>query len=171
MERRHLAPLWTAESEILPRKPEPSAIPWLWKWSQLRRLAMRAGDLVTIERGGDRRALGLANPGLGGQPFTTPTLWAAVQWLNGREVEPAHRHSAQAVRFMIEGKWALYSTVHGRQNLSRARRFRHQSAHGLARPWERGGRACRLDGRPGHPAEQLLEPQAFLRLPRRIVRM
>jgi len=112
MERSHIKPLWTAEAKILPRIPQPRAVPWLWKWPQLHGLAKRAGDLVTIERGGDRRALGLANPGLEGQPFTTPTLWAAVQWLNGREVEPAHRHSAQAVRLMIEGKGA-YSTVEG----------------------------------------------------------
>jgi gentisate 1,2-dioxygenase len=112
MERSHIEPLWRAEAKILPRTPQPHAVPWLWKWSQLRRLASRAGDLVTIERGGDRRALGLSNPGLGGQPYATPTLWAAIQWLNGREVEPAHRHTAQAVRFMIEGKGA-YSTVQG----------------------------------------------------------
>jgi len=67
---------------------------------------------VTLARGGDRRALGLANPGLGGFPYATATLWAAVQWLNGKEVAPAHRHSAQAVRFMIDGKGA-YSTVQG----------------------------------------------------------
>jgi len=112
MERGHIKPLWTEEIKILPRTPQPKAVPWLWKWSQLHRLAARAGDLVTIERGGDRRALGLINPGLGGQPYATSTLWAAIQWLNGREVEPAHRHSAQAVRFMIEGKGA-YSTVQG----------------------------------------------------------
>ena len=66
MERGHIKPLWTEEAKILPRTPQPKAVPWLWKWSQLHRLASRAGDLVTIERGGDRRALGLMNPGLGG---------------------------------------------------------------------------------------------------------
>ena len=104
MERSHIKPLWTEEIKILPRTPQPKAVPWLWKWSQLHRLASRAGDLVTLERGGDRRAIGLINPGLGGQPYATPTLWAAVQWLNGREVAPAHRHCAQAVRFIIEGQ-------------------------------------------------------------------
>ncbi|MBI5830582.1 MAG: cupin domain-containing protein, partial [Chloroflexi bacterium] len=67
---------------------------------------------MPIERGGDRRAIALANPGLGGLPHATPTLWAAVQWLNGREVAPAHRHTAQAVRFIIDGQGA-FSTVEG----------------------------------------------------------
>jgi gentisate 1,2-dioxygenase len=112
MDQNHIQPLWRAESSILPRSPHPQAVPWLWKWSRLHRLASRSGELVTLDRGGDRRALGLSNPGLGGRPYATPTLWAAVQWLNGHEVEPAHRHSSQAVRFIIDGRGA-YSTVEG----------------------------------------------------------
>jgi len=47
--------------------------------------------------------MALANPSLQGKPFATPTLWAAIQWLNGHEDAPAHRHTAQAVRFIING--------------------------------------------------------------------
>jgi len=112
MERNHIQPLWRADSSVMPAHPRSRAVPWLWRWSELYRCAKRAGELVTIERGGDRRAMGLSNPGLGGLPYATPTLWAAIQWLNGREVAPAHRHTAQAVRFMIEGQGA-YSTVQG----------------------------------------------------------
>ena len=112
MDQSNIAPLWKTEGDIMPSEPQPQAVPWLWKWSQLRRLASRAGDLVPIDRGGDRRALGLMNPGLKGKPFATPTLWAAVQWMNAGEVEPAHRHAAQAIRFMIDGN-DTYSTVQG----------------------------------------------------------
>ncbi len=110
MERSHLSPLWRLEQAIMPWSPKPKAVPWLWKWSDLFDLARRSGEQVPIARGGDRRAIALTNPGLGGMPHATPTLWAAVQWLNGREVAPAHRHTAQAVRFIIDGKRA-YSTV------------------------------------------------------------
>ncbi|TCO54366.1 hypothetical protein EV192_109347 [Actinocrispum wychmicini] len=41
----------------------------------------RAGGLVPVGRGGERRAIALANPGLGGAPYATPTLWAAIQYL------------------------------------------------------------------------------------------
>lgn len=112
MDRNHLKPLWTAERSIVPAEPRSKAVPWLWKGSKLLEFAKKAGEIVTIERGGDRRAMGLSNPGLGGLPYATPTLWAAVQWLNGREVAPAHRHSAQAVRFIINGN-KTYSTVRG----------------------------------------------------------
>src|SRR6266508_2646612 len=108
----HLAPLWRLEASIMPWFPKPKAVPWLWRWPDLHDVAQRSGDLISIERGGDRRAIALSNPGLGGLPYATPTIWAAVQWLNGREVAPAHRHTAQAVRFIIGGEGA-YSTVEG----------------------------------------------------------
>jgi gentisate 1,2-dioxygenase len=112
MDRSYVKPLWTSESAILAAQPHSRAVPWLWKWRQIYGLAKRSGELVRIERGGDRRAMALSNPGLGGSPFATPTLWAAIQWLNGGEVAPAHRHSSQAVRFVIDGHGA-YSTVQG----------------------------------------------------------
>lgn len=114
MEAGRLTPLWRLEADVMSWQPKPKAVPWLWKWSTLYGIAERAGKLIPIERGGDRRAIALSNPGLGGAPYATPTLWAAVQWLNGREMAPAHRHSAQALRFIIDGEGA-YSTVEGDQ--------------------------------------------------------
>jgi gentisate 1,2-dioxygenase len=112
MEANFLTPLWQIEEATMPLQPRPKAVAWLWKWSDLYDIAQRSGRLVPVERGGDRRAIALRNPGLGGQPFATPTLWAAVQWLNGHEVAPAHRHTAQAVRFIINGSGS-WSTVEG----------------------------------------------------------
>lgn len=112
MESNQLTPLWTLEGEILGVYPNPQTIPWLWKWRQMYDIAERAGNLVPVDRGGDRRAMGLTNPGLGGLPYATNTLWAAVQWLNGQEVAPAHRHTSQALRFIIDGAGS-YSTVEG----------------------------------------------------------
>ncbi|GAC1399378.1 MAG: cupin domain-containing protein [Ktedonobacteraceae bacterium] len=112
MKSNFLTPLWRIEESIMPLQPKPKAVPWLWKWQTLHDIAERSGKLVPIERGGDRRATALSNPGLGGQPFATPTLWAAVQWLNGREVAPAHRHTSQAIRFIINGSGS-WSTVEG----------------------------------------------------------
>ncbi|MBN9389123.1 MAG: cupin domain-containing protein [Chloroflexi bacterium] len=112
MQRNSLTPLWQIETNLMSRQPRTQTLPWLWKWSTLYDIAERAGALVPIERGGDRRAIALSNPGLEGRPFATPTLWTAVQWLNGHEVAPAHRHTAQAIRFIIEGNGS-WSTVEG----------------------------------------------------------
>jgi gentisate 1,2-dioxygenase len=112
MQANSLTPLWKIEEALMAKQPKPSTIPWLWKWATLYDVAQRSGKLVPIERGGDRRAIALSNPGLNGMPFATQTLWAAVQWLNGHEVAPAHRHTAQAIRFIINGSNS-WSTVEG----------------------------------------------------------
>lgn len=104
-----LAPLWTQAGDLMPFTPKPAALPWQWEWSRMRALAERAGDLVPIERGGERRVLALANPGLLGRPWATPTLWGALQFLGPRESAPAHRHTPGAIRFVLEGEgvWTL----------------------------------------------------------------
>ncbi|MEH3079322.1 MAG: hypothetical protein PGN11_22170 [Quadrisphaera sp.] len=100
----NLIPLWTQIGDLMPTSPRPRAVPHVWRWNTLLPLAERAGDLVPVGRGGERRAIALANPGLGGQPFATPTLWAAIQYLGGHEVAPEHRHSQNAFRFVVEGE-------------------------------------------------------------------
>src|SRR5690348_8184557 len=84
----HLSPLWTQLDGLMPVAPAPRAVPFVWKWSTLFPLAQRAGEMVPVGRGGERRAIALANPGLGGAPFVTPTLWAAIQYLGPHETAP-----------------------------------------------------------------------------------
>jgi gentisate 1,2-dioxygenase len=102
-----LQPLWTQHG-LLPRAPD-RLTPHIWRWKTLRDLAERSGDLVGIDRGGDRRVLSLTHPDLGGLPFATHTLWGAVQFLRGGELAPAHRHTPAALRFVLEGSgvWTL----------------------------------------------------------------
>jgi gentisate 1,2-dioxygenase len=107
-----LLPLWTQREDLMPASPAPRAIPHVWRWKDLYPLAERAGELVPIGRGGERRAIALANPGLAGEPFATPTLWAAVQYLGPKEVAPDHRHTQSAFRFVLEGEgvWTVVDT-------------------------------------------------------------
>ena len=111
-EAENLMPLWTQIGNLMPMKPEADAVPHVWRWSTLHALAKVAGDLVPVGRGGERRAIALANPGLGGAPYATPTLWAAIQYLNPRENAPEHRHSQNAFRFVIEGE-GVWTVVNG----------------------------------------------------------
>jgi gentisate 1,2-dioxygenase len=96
----------------MPGQPAPRAQPWLWRWDTVLALAAEAGAAVPLGRGGERRALALANPGLDGQPFATPTLWGAIQYLNARESAPAHRHAPAAIRFVLQGD-GVWTTVNG----------------------------------------------------------
>lgn len=108
----NLIPLWTQVDELMPAQPTPRALPHIWRWNALYSLAQRAGDLVPVGRGGERRAIALANPGLAGQPFATPTLWAAIQYLGAHETAPEHRHTQNAFRFVIEGE-GVWTVVNG----------------------------------------------------------
>jgi gentisate 1,2-dioxygenase len=108
----HMVPLWTQIGNLMPATPMPAAVPHVWRWSVLYPLAERAGELIGVGRGGERRAISLANPGLGGKPYATPTLWAAIQYLGPREQAPEHRHSQNAFRFVIEGS-GVWTVVDG----------------------------------------------------------
>jgi gentisate 1,2-dioxygenase len=107
-----LRALWSMQKTLMPATPMPATVPWLWPWSETFPLAKRAGEIITIERGGDRRVLAFANPGLQGLPYTSTTLWGAIQYLGPGEAAPAHRHSPSAIRFVMVGK-GVYTTVDG----------------------------------------------------------
>ncbi|MBW8484115.1 cupin domain-containing protein [Actinomadura parmotrematis] len=107
-----LVPLWTEIGDLMPAHPRSRALPHRWTWERLVRLAEGAGRLVPVGRGGERRAIALANPGLGGRPFATPTLWAAIQYLMPGEDAPEHRHTQHAFRFVVEGS-GVWTVVGG----------------------------------------------------------
>jgi gentisate 1,2-dioxygenase len=112
-EHERLIPLWTEIGNLMPARPQSAAVPHVWRWrDSLLPMARKAGELVPVGRGGERRAIALANPGLGGAPFATPTLWAAVQYLNPHEDAPVHRHTQNAFRFVVEGE-GVWTVVNG----------------------------------------------------------
>lgn len=111
-EQELLVPLWTEIGDLMPAHPRSRAVPHLWRWENLLRLAEKAGDIVPVGRGGERRAIALANPSLGGRPFATPTLWAAIQYLMPGEDAPEHRHTQHAFRFVVEGS-GVWTVVGG----------------------------------------------------------
>lgn len=111
-ERELLVPLWTEIGDLMPPHPRSKAAAHLWRWDRLLELAGEAGRIVPVGRGGERRAIALANPALGGKPYATPTLWAAIQYLMPGENAPEHRHTQHAFRFVVEGE-GVWTVVNG----------------------------------------------------------
>ncbi|MFT4268400.1 MAG: cupin domain-containing protein [Xenophilus sp.] len=111
-EQELLVPLWTQIGDLMPPHPRSKAAAHLWRWERLKQLAGEAGRIVPVGRGGERRAIALANPALGGRPFATPTLWAAIQYLMPGENAPEHRHTQHAFRFVVEGE-GVWTVVGG----------------------------------------------------------
>jgi len=111
VKQAHLLPLWKISTLLTPEPRSPVA-PYVWRRSRYLPLMLQAGELAPVERGGERRALQLSNPGLDGDWATTHTLVAAVQLLKPGERAPAHRHTPAAIRFILEGQGA-YTAVNG----------------------------------------------------------
>ncbi len=95
-------PLWTVMNAMVPPLPLPKAQPHRWSWSTMRPYLERAGRLVDAAVA-ERRVFMLVNPALRA-PYTTDTLYAGLQLINPGETAPAHRHTAFALRFIIEGE-------------------------------------------------------------------
>jgi gentisate 1,2-dioxygenase len=108
----NVEPLWTVMSAMVPPNPAPRAATHLWKYKEMRPLLFEAGRVVS-EKEAERRVLMLINPELSA-PNTTETLYAGLQLINPGETAPAHRHTAFALRFIIEGSGG-FTAVEGRK--------------------------------------------------------
>ena len=105
---QHVTPAWIGGGISI--EPHSKAVPHLWHWRDLRPQAMRAAELVGTQQA-ERRVLRLTNPELSGNSASN-TLVANIQIVMPGEIARAHRHSAAALRFIIEGGGG-YTVVNG----------------------------------------------------------
>ncbi|KAI1505316.1 RmlC-like cupin domain-containing protein [Biscogniauxia marginata] len=108
----HTLPLWTQMTRLNPPLPNPKCRPHIWEFDKIRPHLLKAGEEVT-EKQAERRVLMLINPERDA-PYTTDTLYAGLQLVMPNETAPAHRHTAFAMRFIIEGQGG-FTAVHGRR--------------------------------------------------------
>lgn len=114
MARAHLAPTWKYVSEFVPATPRVSYRPFLWKWAPVLEHLMRAGALITPERGAERRSMEHVNPDLTAQYATSHTIATALQLVRAGESAPAHRHQAAAIRFAAQSRGGeVFTRVEG----------------------------------------------------------
>jgi gentisate 1,2-dioxygenase len=106
-----LVPLWTFFKDWFAPEPSGSAIPHVWHFDELRPLIVQSAEVVSTEDA-ERRVLVLENPGLPGRHLATDSLYAGVQLIMPGEFARAHRHTAAALRFIIEGSGS-YTAVAG----------------------------------------------------------
>ena len=111
--KQNLVPLWPSLRGVLPpEKPALRTRPTGWSYAKLRPLLMRAGEMTPIEKA-ERRVLVLANPGHGLENMqASSSIYLGMQLLLPGEWAPAHRHTPNAVRMIVEGEGA-YTTVDG----------------------------------------------------------
>jgi gentisate 1,2-dioxygenase len=101
---------WTRPGPLIP--PKATAVqPRLWHWADIEPLVRQSPEFMKPGRGAERRIIRLDNPGVP-ERTATHTISVAVQYLLPGEVAPAHRHTPNAVRFMLHGEGA-FTTVEG----------------------------------------------------------
>ncbi|KAG6363025.1 hypothetical protein INS49_008120 [Diaporthe citri] len=107
-----VSPLWAQMQRLNPPAPNPTTVPFVWDFEKVRPYLVKAGELVAEDQA-ERRVLMLVNPARDA-PFTTDTLYAGLQLVRPGETASAHRHTAFAVRFIIEGRGG-FTAVHGKR--------------------------------------------------------
>jgi len=114
MQNTAIQPLWDRYHRILTGEPSSPDRAWLWRWRELQGFIERASAEVSMDEA-ERRVLMLANPAFGGKPWTTTNLFAGIQILEPGEAARPHRHSASAMRFVLEGTEGAATIVNGRR--------------------------------------------------------
>jgi len=104
----NMRPLW---ERVMRLKPGTAAVPAIWYWEEVRPLLMRACEVISAKEA-ERRVLMLENPALPETTFITTTLYAGLQAILPNEIAPAHRHTPNALRFIVAGEGA-YTAVEG----------------------------------------------------------
>ncbi len=107
---QNLVPLWPSLRAVLPPHiPSRKTQTTHWPYQPLRELLIKAGELTPIEKA-ERRVLVLANPGHGLEKMqASAAMYLGMQLLLPGELAPAHRHTPNAVRMVVEGEgaWTL----------------------------------------------------------------
>ena len=111
-----LAPLsinagWAKPTPSLWPEPRQNFVPHRWSWSEGRAALEAAGRLVDTEFA-ERRNLILFNPVEGNTYATVRTMIAAYQAILPGETARSHRHTPNALRFILEGEGS-YTVVDG----------------------------------------------------------
>jgi gentisate 1,2-dioxygenase len=103
--------LWTVANKIEPWEPKSDSVPVVWRYRDLREHVLRSVELVTPEKAG-RRVIYLNNPGRRDVSAAVGWLYSGLQVMHPGECASTHRHSASALRFIMEGSGA-YTIVDG----------------------------------------------------------
>jgi gentisate 1,2-dioxygenase len=111
LKEKSASPLWEVLGDIVRKDPRTAVQAALWRYDEMRPFIAEAGRLITAEEA-ERRVLILENPGLPGMSRITQSLYAGLQLILPGEIAHTHRHTASALRFILEGTGA-YTSVDG----------------------------------------------------------
>lgn len=111
--QRNAGAFWKRANAIEPWEPATRYRPTLWRYDEMRALCLRAIELVRPEDAG-RRVVTLLNDSDAGRENVAVVGWlfSGMQAMKPGEITPAHKHTASAHRFIMEGA-GIYTVVDG----------------------------------------------------------
>ena len=108
----NLTPLW---ERTVSQQPGSPCVGKIWYWSDLEPKLLESARLIGTKLA-ERRVLMLENPVMPGTSFSTQTLFTGLQIILPGEVAAAHRHTPNALRFVVKGQGA-YTAVEGERTM------------------------------------------------------
>ena len=105
---------WAKPTPSLWSAPKGSFVPAHWPYAPAKAALASAGRFINTELA-ERRNLILANPMPGNTYPTVRTLVAAYQMVKAGETAKSHRHSANALRLVLDTKPNAFTIVDGKK--------------------------------------------------------
>jgi gentisate 1,2-dioxygenase len=102
------------------RERNPELVPHVWPWEIIYSCLMESGEVIKlggIDDAAKRRTVQLVNPSLTHRKATSRTLQMSIQLVKPGERAECHRHTAAALRFVVESDGTGYTNVEGEQML------------------------------------------------------
>ncbi len=113
LEQSGMGPGWNKPEPSMYPTPKKHFVPAHWPYRLARAALDSAAKYVKTEFA-ERRNLIMNNPVPGNTYATAPTIVAAYQMIKGHETARSHRHTPNAMRFILESKQDTYTVVEGK---------------------------------------------------------
>src|SRR5215475_5399854 len=110
--RLSFSPGWARPEPAMWPAPKPQFKPAVWRYAAAREALEQAGEFVPVEQA-ERRNLIMVNPIQGNIYATSRNIVAAYQMVKAGEKARSHRHTAAALRLVVEAKPGTYTVVDG----------------------------------------------------------
>ncbi len=110
--RLSFSPGWARPEPAMWPAPKPKFRPAVWRYAAAKAALDQAGSFVPVEEA-ERRNLIMVNPIAGNVYATSRNIVAAYQMVKAGERARSHRHTAAALRLVVEAKPGTYTVVDG----------------------------------------------------------
>jgi gentisate 1,2-dioxygenase len=110
--RMSFSPGWARPEPSMWPTPRPKFKPAVWRYAAAKAALDQAGEFVPVEEA-ERRNLIMVNPIAGNVYATSRNIVAAYQMVKAGEKARSHRHTAAALRLVVEAKGGTYTVVDG----------------------------------------------------------